>query len=189
MKHHNIIILVIIILLLIRHSLHISFQKNDQVQRYIITTLKQYTFWNLCLIFINIFYTDEAFELFIFINTTVIFITYYMIHFIYRDRIKIFPNLPPELSETNIEILMFLIHGVPFIYYLYKFANMQKMNRLSYNIGYETALFNIIWSVLCFYSFDPRPAYFHIDDSVLYLIGLLMVSLHLSIGYFVQIKK
>lgn len=186
MKYQYIVFLLIIVLWLTRYIIDVSFHDKKIVQKYVITTLKQYTFWNLCLIFINIFYKNEIFEVFVFVNTTVVFIVYYIFHIMYRDKIKCFPNMPHEFSELDIDIVMFLAHGAPFIYYLYKFVYQSSGYKISHNIGYETAFLNITWSVVCFYSLDPRNSYFNISDEVLYCVWFLMISLHIIIGYLVM---
>lgn len=187
MKYQFVIFSLSCVLYLIRYIINVFFANNKSVQKYIITTLQQYTFWNLCLIVINALYKNQNFEIFIFINTTVIFITYYIFHFTYRDKIKSFPNISPKLNEFDIEVAMFLAHGLPFIYYLYKIAKMTYTSKVFSNIGFESSLFNIIWTLSCFYSFDPTPAYFDIPIDILHLVWIFMILLHIVIGYLVTL--
>ena len=183
MDYHYIIILLCLALIMLRYITSILIPDELNIKKYITTTLTQYTFWNLSLIFVNIFYQDEYFERFIFINTTVIFIIYYILHFVYRQKIKTIPNVPSSFSESQIEIIMFLVHAVPFLYYLFRFIQEKEKIKINYNIGYETALLNLSWKLLCFSSFDPMIAYFKINENYLYYIWCFLIVLHISIGW------
>jgi len=172
------------IIVLLQNAISKLSNGNKNIDKYVITTLKQYTFWNLLLILINVlFYRDLYFEIFIFINTTVIFITYYILHMAHRDKVKTFPNIPPFFNEADIEISMFLVHALPFVYYFFKMMENYEKIKIFYNIGFETALFNVMWVMLNFFSFDPSSVYFSIEDEHLYFIWVLMIFLHFAIGY------
>lgn len=182
MNYKNIIILFTIIIIVLQNLIQFLFNDNEFVNRYIISSLKQYTIWNFCLLLINIFLFQDSFmEIFMFINSFIVFIGYYIIHIVYRNKIKLFPNIPSFFTETHIEIIMFVLHGMPFIYYLFKYLNSNI--DILYNFGYETMIFNIIWSLLSFFSLDPSPVYFEINNDFLYFIWFIILLLHIIYGY------
>lgn len=157
---------------------------HDALSNMVKVTLSQYTNWNIILVIINSFYKNDEFEIFITINSTTIFIIYHIFRLTQKERIQLIPNIPTWCSMLHIDIISFFAHILPFIVYVYDFYLNKYRTCIGlpyHNIGYDVALFNLIWALQCFQGFDPAAVYYQI--AYVYEVWCLTLFSHVATGY------
>lgn len=189
MINHSLIIFASSIIIPSCNKVLCNITQNKQTKKIIWVTLSQYTNWNLVLIFINTFYKDGIYELFIAINSLTILIVYHVFRFADRDKIHLIPNIPNGSSFIFIDIISFFVHILPAFAYIHNFANTKmsihhNQYLVNHNVGYDVALFNVGWALQCFQSFDPAPAYYQTNNIYKYWCFTLLC--HICNGYILQ---
>lgn len=165
---------------------------NNYYKNYIIVSLSQYTNWNLFLILI--YYTtnlnNSIFIEFISINSFVINTVYHIFYIYDRKKIMTLPNIPYYVKSYHIFILSCIVHILPFLIFTRKALqnNIVKKNIFS-NIGFLSALFNIIWSYQCFGSFDPTSVYLKVSKKYIIITWVGSILLHISFGYIINTNR
>ena len=157
---------------------------DSSFNKWMIVTASQYTNWNVCLVFINQFHNNRLMNIFITINSTTIFIIYHLFYLTNKPLIKQIPNIPDFFTDIHIDVTNVVVHVIPFIGYAYDYY--KNKYECEYNLGYNVLLFNMIWALQCFLSFDPHSVYFKISDYNIYKLWILVIFLNLSIGYHLQ---
>lgn len=158
-----------------------SFLPESPFNKWVIVTASQYTNWNLCLVLINHFHNNRLMNIFLTINTSTIFIIYHIFYFTNKPLIKQIPNVPDFCTNIHIDITNVIVHVIPFIGYVYDYFKNKYI--CEYNLGYNVILFNMIWALQCFLSFDPYTVYFKISDLNVYKLWMFVIFLNISIGY------
>jgi len=156
------------------------FDKNIQLLKIVDITLKQYTNWNLALVIINYHYNNDYMNIFLSINSTTVFVIYHIFHFNNKCMIKNIPNIPKDMNYTYINSLNLIVHILPFLSYVKYFYILK--NSINYNIGFNVILFNMIWALQCFQSFDPHTVYFQIQKNNVYYLWIFLIILNSSLG-------
>lgn len=147
-------------------------------------TLSQYTNWNVVLIGVNYFYPNVNLEIFITINSSTIFIIYHIFRFTNSDKISLVPNIPKCFSLMTIDFCSFFVHVLPGVVYIYDFIyNKSGKYKIEHNIGYDVALFNLIWAFQTFNTFSPCSVYFLVNDNYVYCIWCITIMSHIICGY------
>jgi hypothetical protein len=140
----------------------------------------QYTYWNNYLVIVNHFYDNDCLSIFLTINCTTVVIIYNIFHLNCYNLIKQIPNIPDNTTDLQIHFGNFVVHIIPFLMYVQNFYNSTLC--VNYNMGYVIILFNMIWALQCFVSFDPRDVYFQIEKKNVYRLWMFLIVLNLSIG-------
>lgn len=158
-----------------------SLLPNSPFNKWVIVTASQYTNWNLCLVLINHFHNNRLMNIFLTINSSTIFIIYHIFYLTNKPLIKQIPNVPDFYTDIHFDITNVIVHVIPFVGYVYDYSKNKYI--CEYNMGYNVILFNMIWALQCFLSFDPHLAYFKISDLNVYKMWVFVIFLDLSIGY------
>lgn len=157
---------------------------DSPLNRWLIITASQYTNWNMCLVFINHFHNNRLMNIFITINSTSIFIVYHIFYFTNKSLIKKIPNIPDFCTDIHIDIVNVIVHVIPFIGYVYDYYKNRYI--CDYNMGYNVILFNMIWALQCFLSFDPHTVYFKVSYKNVYNMWVFLIGLNWSLGHYLQ---
>lgn len=158
---------------------------DSSFNKWLIITASQYTNWNLCLVAINHFHNNRLMNIFLTINSTTIFVVYHLFYFTNRSQIKKIPNIPDCFNEIHLNIVNIFVHVIPCITYIHDCSKNKYI--CDYNIGYNVVLFNLIWSLQCFLSFDPHTVYFKVSDKTVYNLWIFVIFFNISLGkYFME---
>ena len=140
----------------------------------------QYTYWNNYLVIVNHFYDNDSLTIFLTINCTIIVIIYNLFHFNCYQLIKKIPNIPQNITDSQIHLGNFIVHIIPFLMYVENYFDSSLY--VHYNMGYIIILFNMVWALQCFVSFDPHDVYFQIEQNNIYRLWIFLILLDLSFG-------
>ena len=179
-EYQNILVLFCIFLPSINAVL--KYYENDiQVFKILYISFKQYTNWNIALIFINCKYENKYLNIFITINSTTIFVIYHIFNITNYQMIRKIPNIPKEMNDFQINTCNFFLHILPFLAYVKNFYLYHSS--LNFNIGFNVILFNLIWSFQCFLSFNPHTVYFKIERNKIYYLWFFLMTFNFIQGH------